>query len=29
MTIPALVDGDQVGLDGTDTWATTERTIIP
>ena len=29
MTIPALVDGAQVGLDGTDTWATTARTIIP
>ena len=29
MTIPALVDGAQVGLDGTDRWATTARAIIP
>jgi len=29
MTIPALVDGAQVGLDGTDTWASTARAIIP
>ena len=29
MTIPALVDGAQVGLDGTDRWATSARAIIP
>jgi voltage-gated potassium channel len=29
MTIPALVDGAQVDLDGTDKWASTARAIIP